>query len=157
MTVINRALLFICVLSLFGCAASSKGKGNYFSLENAESEFATIYHYRVSEFMGGGRIHLVLSNDKPMVEIGNGGYYKQTVTSGRYVFRSKIEVRTGIFVFAGNFIMNSLKDFDDRAVLNVEHGKKYFVKWQQTDASIVTESQAVSEMEGLKEFTSQLN
>jgi len=154
----------LIVVYLSGCAAS--GTGPQFELHSPKSDTAIIYHYRLDAFKGSAMSYDALSNSKPLVHIGNGGYFKEIVspieTPIEIEYRTKLTQDHGFnfpITMIGNVIINALAEFKIVYKLDVEAGKKYFLKWtpqifkKVPSIELVPEETAINEIANLRAFS----
>jgi len=154
----------LIVIYLSGCAAT--GTGPQFELYSPKSDTAIIYHYRLDVFKGSAMSYDVLSNSKPLTHIGNGGYFKEIVspieTPLEIEYRTKLTQDHGFnlpIIMIGNVITNAFAEFEIVYKLDVEAGKKYFLKWapqifkEIPYVELVPEETAINEIANLRAFS----
>lgn len=119
-------LLAVACVSLSGCAVTATGEK--FSLTKQQSNKAVIYHYREDAFKGSAFSYDILSNEKPLTRLGNGGYYKEVIEPGSINYRTLLTQDKGIMIL-DDLITNSYQEFEQAFSLDTEPNKVYFLKW----------------------------
>ena len=156
-----RLLVIVFIAALFaGCVGGKwQGKGQWFALQEAQPNTATVYHYRLPAFKRSAMSWYVLSNGVPLTRIGNGGFFKEVVEPGQIEYRTKY--RADIPLWLGvqgkliEYSTNVDQEYELTYTLNVEAGKLYFLKWtfrNKPTIEQVTQQEALQQLSGLQSF-----
>jgi hypothetical protein len=150
---ISFSILFVLVVTtLNGCAI--KGTGATFTVEEPMADKAVVIHYRLSRGAGSGAQYDVMSNDRPLTCIGNGGYFKQVTEPGNIVYKTRLQTRGGPFLL-GQMIDNAIAKFKETYSLDVEAGKVYYLRWKvgpMPKIEQIPEKEALLQLKGLRSF-----
>ncbi|MDX5406516.1 MAG: hypothetical protein LPK11_05675 [Chromatiaceae bacterium] len=149
---IRLAVVSLAIL-LSACSSHPKIKDFKPSVSN---DMAVVYHYRKSQFVGGGRNFHVTNNGKLVFIMENGSFYKELVKPGQATYHSKSLQKHIIGNIGVSLIMNNFEDFEERLTLNAELAKIYYVEWSHGKAEIKSEQIALTEINGLSNLNSQL-
>jgi hypothetical protein len=85
----NKSIPLASVGVLIGIAAGCFGaSGPYFTPIETQTETALIYIYRPWMLVGSGFSYTILANDRPVVDLKNGGYYPFRTTPAKISFRT---------------------------------------------------------------------
>jgi hypothetical protein len=154
-----RLLVIIIIAAFFAGCTAPGGKGQRFTLQEAQPNTATVYHYRLPAFKGGAVSWDVLSNGAPLTRIGNGGFFKEVVEPGQIEYRTKYTQELGLQPIL-ILINNAIQSYEVTYTLNAEAGKLYFLKWtikmfsNKPTIEQVTQQEALQQLAGLQSFFS---
>lgn len=146
-------ILFVILVALLTACASHPQVANFKPV--ASNEKAVIYHYRKSQFAGGGRNFHITNNGQPAFVMENGSFYKELVNPGRVTYRSKSLQKHIIGNLGVSLVMNNFEEFEERLTLDVKANEVYFVEWSHGKAEIRDENAALGVINGLSDLTGQ--
>lgn len=153
----NRLVYFFVFFIIVGCGWAPKGKGPVFSLNPAQDNMSTVYHYRIPKLCGNGAAYVLYSNGEIVTLIGNGGYYDQHIKPGTY------EYKTIFKNYSAAVVMGALMKAQPAHTYTIktEPNETYFLRWNaclttkdKKHVEAVPEEIALRELKGLKKFKS---
>ncbi len=113
---------------------------------------AVVYHYRKSQFAGGGRNFHVTNNKNPVFILENGSFYRELVEPGKTTYHCKSLQKHIVGFVAYSVVSNAFEDYRERLAFDAEAGKVYFVDWTGK-TEFRDESIALMDIDGLSDLT----
>ncbi len=148
-----NSVVLIALISagITGCASTGSGHG--FTLQPPSPDTTVIYHYRPKAMRGGSIRYDVLSNDKPLTRMKNGGYFREVADPGTMQYFVEASWRMGI-LFVVDAVANVTSEYENAFSFVAEPGETYFLRWRSSgnnaEIELVSQEEALPALAKLK-------